>query len=291
MQELKVVAHDGLELSVTVAEAKETKALVQIIHGAKEHKGRYVDFIKYLNEQGFSVIISDNRGHGESVNPSYPLGYMDSYEQIVNDQLILTKYIKNLYPDKKLYLFGHSLGSVFARCYIAKHDDEIDKLVLSGTVNYVPGVGAGILLGKVVSAISGKHGYNQFLEDLSFKNQKDDLWISANKRNLERYRNDPFCQYRYQNSAVVTMLSAVKQLHNYRAFMCKNPSMPILSISGEDDPITGGTKGLKDTVRSLEKVGYHDITNIVYPGMKHEVLQEEDQASVYQDVVKFFDGK
>lgn len=291
MRELRVPAHDGLNLSVTIAEAKETKGLVQIIHGAKEHKRRYVDFISYLNEQGFSVIISDNRGHGESVNTAYPLGYMDSFEQIINDQLILTKLIKNLYPDKKLTLFGHSLGSVFARGYIAKHDDEIEKLILSGTVNYVPGIDAGILLGKAITLISGKHGYNRFLENLSFKNQKDDLWISASKTNLEKYRKDPFCQYHYQNSAVVTMLRSVKQLHNFKDFMCKNPEMPILSITGEEDPITGGTKGLKDSIRSLEKIGYHDLTNIVYPGMKHEVLNEDDKEAVYQDIVEFLNEK
>lgn len=287
MEKLSIRAHDGLELSTLVFEAKQTKALVQIVHGAKEHKERYIDFIHYLNEHGFTVLISDNRGHGASVNADFPLGYMDGYEQIILDQLILTKYIKTRFPGKELYMIGHSLGSVFARIYLQHHDDEIDKLILSGTVNHVPGTRAGVLLGKAITAISGKHGYNSFLEQLSFKNLKDDLWISASKDNLTKYRQDPLCQYAYQNNAVVTMLRGVKQLHNYKAYRCTNPYLPILSVSGKEDPITGGEKGLNDSIRSLRKIGYMNVENIVYPEMKHEVLNEDDKEIVYQDIVEF----
>ncbi len=287
MEERTISADDGLELSVTFAEARETKALVQIIHGAKEHKRRYDHFIKHLNDQGITVMIADNRGHGESVNETYPLGYMDGFKQIVHDQRILTKYFKKLYPRKDLYLFGHSLGSVFARIFLQEHDAEVQKVILSGTVNYVPGIDFGIMLGKLITAISGKHGYNKFLEQLSFKNLPDDSWISASKGNLENYRNDRFCQYDYQNNAVLTMLRAVKELHHIKAFQCNNPTLPILMISGIDDPITGGEKGLKDSIRSLEKAGYQQISNIIYSGMKHEVLQEDEKEFVYQDVIEF----
>ena len=287
MEKLSIRSHDGLELSTLVFEAKQTKALVQIIHGSKEHKERYVDFIHYLNDHGFTVIISDNRGHGESINEEFPLGYMDGYEQIIFDQLILTKYIKARFPNKELYMIGHSLGSVFARIYLKHHDDEIDKLVLSGTVNHVPGTCAGVLLGKAITAFSGKHGYNALLEQLSFKNLKDDLWISASKRNLTKYRQDPLCQYAYQNNAVVTMLQSVKQLHDFRSYRCTNPYLPIISVSGEQDPITGGEKGLKDSIRSLRKIGYTNVEGIVYPDMKHEVLNEDDKEKVYQDIVDF----
>lgn len=287
MVEQTIRASDGLELSVVIAEARETRGLVQIIHGAKEHKGRYKHFIKKLNDHGFTVITSDNRGHGKSVSETYPLGYMDGFHQIIDDQFLLSKHIKSKYPGKELYVFGHSLGSVFARIFLQKHDANVQKVILSGTVNYVPGIDFGIILGKLITAISGKHGYNNFLEQLSFKNLKDDLWISASEKNLENYRNDPFCQYDYQNNTVLTMLRAVKELHHFKAFQCNNPTLPILSISGVDDPMTGGKKGLTDSIESLERVGYTQISNIVYPGMRHEVLQEDDWAVVYQDVIKF----
>ena len=64
-----------------------------------------------------------------------------------------------------------------------------------------------------------------------------------------------------------------------------------MSVTGVDDPVTGGEKGLADTVKSLERIGYHDITNKVYQGMKHEVLNECERMTVYQDVVDFLLGE
>ncbi|MBC5636431.1 hypothetical protein H8S33_06285 [Ornithinibacillus sp. BX22] len=63
--------------------------------------------------------------------------------------------------------------------------------------------------------------------------------------------------------------------------------MKIFSIAGAEDPITGGAKGLKDSLGSLRKVGYKHITSKVYPRMKHEVLNEVENAVVYRDVLEF----
>jgi alpha-beta hydrolase superfamily lysophospholipase len=63
--------------------------------------------------------------------------------------------------------------------------------------------------------------------------------------------------------------------------------LPILSVSGEGDPVTGGKLGLKDTVDTLMKIGYLDVTSIVYPGMRHEVLNEDDRLAVYSDISSF----
>ncbi len=61
-----------LALSAFYAPVESPKGLVQIIHGMIEHKERYVDFIRYLNEHGFAVMIADHRGHGKSVGARNP---------------------------------------------------------------------------------------------------------------------------------------------------------------------------------------------------------------------------
>lgn len=288
MEEIKLVASDGLELAVTVFQSKEknTKALIQIIHGATEHKERYYEFSNYLSEQGYTVIVSDTRGHGASVSEAYPLGYMDGFHEVIDDQFEVTQYIKKKYPEKELYLFGHSLGSLFARIYLQKYDSKIEKLILSGTVNYNPAVHVGILLGRLITTIKGKSGTSRILNWLS-NNRKDDSWISASQTNLEKYRNDPLCQYSYLNSSTLTMFRADRELRKYKQYECKNPTLRILSVSGAGDPVTGGKQGLKKSIDSLKRIGYKHISNIVYPGMKHEVLNEHDKALVYKDITKF----
>lgn len=287
MKRLVIEAADGLMLHATVYPVDQPRGLVQIIHGAKEHQGRYIPFAKFLQRKGFAVITSDNRGHGASVNDEYPLGYMNGVSQIVEDQRLITEKIKHLYPGCKLSLFGHSLGSVFARCYLQRYGEKIDRLILSGMVNYVFGVSLAIFLTKVEILRKGKDQYNRFLEKLSLKYQKDDSWISVSEDNLKNYRKDPLCQFSYQNNAVLTIFEGVRQLKNISIHSCKNPELPILSISGEGDPITGGERGLRQSIRFLEKAGYKYAKKIVYPNMKHEVLNEGEKEIVYQDVLAF----
>lgn len=286
MDELKLTAKDGLELAVAVAGIKEPRALVLIVHGAVEHKERYFGFMKYLNEHGIAAVVSDNRGHGQSVNEEYPLGYMDGYEMIVEDMMLVTRYIKSRYPGKDLYMLGHSFGSLLARCYLQEHDEEIKKLVLSGTVNYIPFVPIGILICKIITNLTGKRSVNRLLNSMGM-NGKNDTWISADQENLRAYRNDPLCQYPYCNGAIMTIFESVRSLRQYDRYRSRNKELKILSVSGIDDPVTGGVKGLKDTVRTLRNIGYHDITNKVYKGMKHEVLNERERMAVYGDILTF----
>ena len=100
MEQVSITANDGLKLATTLFKTEDPKALVQLIHGSVEHKERYYDFATFLNDQNYAVIVSDNRGHGASVNETYTLGYMDSYQKIIDDQFLISEYICNLYPGK-----------------------------------------------------------------------------------------------------------------------------------------------------------------------------------------------
>lgn len=287
MREFTIKAQDGLLISAALFEAENPKAVIQIIHGAKEHKERYYDFMRFLNENGYAVMISDNRGHGASINEIYSLGYMHGTDDIIRDQRLVTDYLRKLYPGKPFYLFGHSFGTLLAREYIQKYDADVAKLVLSGTVNYMAAAVPGCAIGRIITKIKGEKGESKFLQ--SFLDGKDNDWVVKDAQMLEKYRKDPLCcGYMYTNGALMTIFEAVTRLKKYDLYGHKNPKLPILLISGEEDPITGGTKGLADTMATLKKIGYSDIRNIVYHDMKHEVLNETEHQKVYDDVLTFF---
>ena len=91
---------DNLELELAYIEPKEEiKGVVQISHGMSEHKERYYDFMEYLKNQGYVVVINDHRGHGSSVKNKEDLGYFytEDINYIINDLYDVTKYIKNKY--------------------------------------------------------------------------------------------------------------------------------------------------------------------------------------------------
>lgn len=289
MKEFTITAADGLELSVALFECDDPKALIQVIHGAKEHKERYYDFIEFLNSKGYAVIVSDNRGHGHSVNDEYFLGHFDGIMQVVEDQLLITKYIKSLYPGKELYMFGHSLGSCIARIYLQKHDDEIKKLVLTGTVFPIPIC----KLGDKFCAIAMKnHGRNS-AEGIIAKiaNADSDSWICANPETMAVYRKDMLVKKcTYTNAAVASIVQADELMTDYKSFEVRNPSLKILSANGAEDVCMGTPVGLRSSIKALNKIGYKDVQGIIYPGMKHEVINEKDNAKVYNDILNFYNN-
>lgn len=288
MEKIQIKMSDEFMVSAAVYRVVEPKALVQIIHGAVEYKGRYDEFATFLQKNGYVVIVTDTRGHGESVDEKYPFSYMKDVDRIVLDQAEVSQWIKEQYPGKPLYLLGHSLGSVFARLYLQEHDSDIDKMVLSGTVPYIGASVAGELLGKLIVKLDGEMGHNKLLLKLSGIAGEDDSWVVSNKESLEAYRKDPYCGYEYPNISTLTMIQAVCKLHDFKAFKVQNPTLPILCVSGSKDPITGGPKGRKKTEEDFAKLGYTKVIDTVYEGMYHEVLNEVEREKVYTDIREFF---
>jgi len=287
MLESALSLSDKFLLHYTIFEKDNSKGIVLIVHGAKEHRKRYYDFAKYLNENGYIVAIADNRGHGESVSKDYPLGYMPSYKKIVYDLEEFTNYLKDKYPKQDIYLLGHSLGSMFARMLIASDDTKYSKLILSGTANYIPAGVIGIFIGNILKFIKGLHAYSKLLE--RFANFLDDSWVCGNPKTMDLYRKDKYCTYKYLIASMIEIFKINKDMHKVSNYCIKNKDLPILSVSGEKDPVTGFTKGLDDSLNTLVKIGYTNITFNVYDNMYHEVLNEVDNLIVYKDILAFLE--
>jgi alpha-beta hydrolase superfamily lysophospholipase len=286
----KLFAKDGLELSCLYGKVENPKALIQIVHGMAEHKERYNELIKFLNGYGFTVIISDLRGHGLSVNEKYPLGHIESIDELIDDQLIVTDFIKRDNPGVDLYMFSHSFGTCISRNYIMKHDTEIKRLILSGTVGY----NLGCKLGSRIGARKMKKDKYQMSDLLfSFTNnlsKKEDFgWLSVNEENIKVYMEDELCGFKFDVSGYYTLFSSVENLRKKELYECKNKDLKILSISGKEDRTTLGTNGIKSNLRFLNKVGYQNTSFIEYPNMKHEILQEHDNEKVLKDILEFFE--
>lgn len=290
-EQYKLITSNYTKLDLAVFHHPQPKGVLQIVHGALEYKERYFHFAEFLNQQGYAVILSDNRGHGESTSEADPFGVMHSFEQLVEDQVSITAFMKGKYPNVPYFLYGHSFGSIIARAYLQAHDDELEKLLLTGTANYVPVVPLAVKIGGLYLKIKGPHSKNKLLNQLSGNLGVEHDWLSNNPESNEQAKNDPQMVPDYPVSSLQTIWVGDHQLKAYDRFQVKNPDLPILSLVGaEDVKITGGKKGLADTVKTLKKIGYRNVTSEEMPGMKHEVLNEIDNAKVYQRILAFLDG-
>ena len=290
-QSLHLGMNDGMAVALTITRPEGTpKGIVQVIHGVTEHRQRYQDFADFLAANGYVVVTSDNRGHGDSIYPQNPLGHMPSVERLVEDQYEITRYMKNQYPELPLTLFGHSFGSLLARNYLALHDDELAKLVLTGTINYKKAAPVGDVFAKMALKTTGEQGRAWILKKLSGFDSKDNTWLTHDEEQLEKALNDPKILEGYSNQGIQTIWQADANLKDFARYECKNPDLPILSLTGEEDvKMTGGKKGLKDTQETLEKIGYHDLEFVDLPNMRHEVLNEVENQLVYAKILDFID--
>jgi Lysophospholipase len=280
-------ASDGLGISCAYFPAVTPKASIQIIPGAKDHKERYYDFAKFLNQAGFAVILADNRGHGASVNAAYPLGYMDNLPLMVEDLYHVSEWAKAKAPDAPLDLFGHSFGSLLARLYLQKHDTAIEKLAMSGTVRPSNAAVLGVALAQKTVSKKGKRNQKTLLARLG--NGGNLNWVNSDKAKVEEFRNDPLSGgYTYANVSVLTLVESVEEIAQISNYHCQNPSLLIFSATGEFDPFTGGKVGLNETKRILGKEGYAHFKSIIYPHFKHELVTSTGNEAILQDLLAFY---
>lgn len=289
-ERVKVKSYDGFILDAAFFPVKNPKAIVQVIHGALEHKERYFHLIKFLNENNYSVFISDNRGHGASLGGKYTLGYIDGVEKVVDDNIAITKAIKEKLPDKRIFLIGHSLGTVFSRIYLENSDYLIEKLVLSGPPNYIPEVSFAIFVANFINFYFGEKRTILLLKKLYTGDKINWDWLSYNEKNIDDAKKDPLMPKVFTNRGYLSVFEGVKELNNLKKFKCKNPKLDILFVAGEDDVVIGGESGFNNSIEALNKVGYKNIKSKLYEKMKHEIFREEDKDKVFKDILEFLES-
>ena len=129
---------DRIHVSVWLPD-QEPDVVVQLVHGMVEHIGRYDAFARFLCSQGIGVIGHDHLGHGKTVAGSSQYGYFAKHhgqKAVLGDMRIVNRYIRKLYPDCRLFLFGHSMGSLFCRRYMTLYGKRLAGVILSGTGHF-----------------------------------------------------------------------------------------------------------------------------------------------------------
>ncbi len=286
---------DNLNLSIAIIEPKvKPKGIVQISHGMSEHKERYYDFMKYLSDNGYICVIHDHRGHGASVKSEKDLGYFysENIDFLVDDLYKITKYIKNKYPNLKVNLFSHSMGTLVARNYLKKYDEEISKVILCGPPTKNNLASLGVIIAKVLNIFYKKNTPNKILNKMTFgiynKNEKmENGWISENIENVKKYNQDKLCGYVFTTNGFINLYKLMKKAFDKKDWKPKNKKLKVDVIAGENDSVIQNKLKFQGLVDFLREVGYESIESKLYKNMKHEILNEKNNNTVYKDILDF----
>ena len=295
---------DGLGISVlTCRPERDIRGIVQLVHGMCEHKERYIPFMKYLAENGFACIIHDHRGHGESVKSSDDLGYFyeGGYIAMIEDVRSVTLLAQEEFRielesgELPIILFGHSMGSMAVRSFAKRYDGYIDGLVVCGSPSYNPGLKLGKALARCYKVIVGKKHRPSFIQSIAFgafnkgfdHEASDNAWICSDPEIVRAYDADPKCNFQFTTDGFINLFSLMQDAYDITGWSKRNPSLPILFVSGEEDPCMINGKRFRMAVGTMQKAGYSDVRSKTYPGMRHEILNETGKEAVWGDILDF----
>lgn len=295
-------ACDELMLDVlTIFPKGEIKGIVQISHGMAEHKERYIPFMEFLSQNGYVTVIHDHRGHGKSIKAKKDLGYFyeEKAEYIVEDLHQITNFIKNKYPNQKVILLGHSMGSMLVRKYIKKYDNDIDQLIICGSPSKNSFVDLALLFVKILKIGKGEYYRSNLIQNLAFgnyakkfpKSKSQNGWICSDKQIVNQYDDDELCGFTFTLNGFTNLFQVMKDIYSKNGWEVKQKTLPILFIAGGDDQVIINEKKWLESQTFLRNLGYENITKILYPGMRHEILNEKNKDVVWKDVYEWIKEK
>jgi alpha-beta hydrolase superfamily lysophospholipase len=249
----------------------KTKAVIQLAHGAGEHSMRYLEPLTPIVEAGYVIYAADHRGHGmtsgmKSLGDFGPGGAPAA----VDDMAVLARLIREREPGLPLILFGHSMGAMFSQVWLLDHSELIDALVLSGTA----GAGGAPRPGGPNAA---------------FANPRTDYdWLSRDEAEVDKYIADPFCGIRFKPESGASFQALRERRAGADELARVRKGLPVYVFVGDADPINDGLKRLTPLVDAYRAAGL-DVTLKVYPGGRHEMLNETNRAEVVADLRAWLD--
>lgn len=281
----------------------EINAILQIAHGMVEFIDRYEDFAAYLCEKGYLVTGNDHLGHGGSVKSEDDWGYFakeNGNKALLDDMHELTKITKELYPNIPYFLLGHSMGSFYARQYLCEYGNELNAAIIMGTGHQDLGaIKFGLAACKMFALGKGwKHrssavnalafgSYNKTFEPA--RTPKD--WLTKDESVVDWYLQEPKCSFMFTLNGYYNMFLGLSRLHDKELLNKMPKNLPILFVSGEDDPVGDFGKGVKAAVKSVEDAGCRNVEMKLYPNDRHEILNELDRKQVYEDLYNWLQDK
>ena len=291
---------DGKNMSrVWKDDETEPSGILQIAHGLTDHIGRYDRFARFMASNGFIVCGNDHIGHGLTAPSQAELGNFgepDSDIRMIDDMHTLHNIMERKYPGLPHYMLGHSLGSLLARIYASLFGDELSGLILCGTIHVSGKLSLlqeyvypfGDMIGRDTYSSTGSEILGRITARY-FKETDENAWLSVSLENRSEADADPYFDFPITNGSAMIVAKILFRASSDECYAAIPPYLPVFLISGGKDPVGMFGRGVLNACTKLEENG-NDAEMKLYPGLRHEILNEDDYQNIYDDILNWINN-
>ncbi|KAI4352067.1 hypothetical protein L6164_006353 [Bauhinia variegata] len=254
----------------------KSRGLVLLMHGLNEHSGRYGEFAKQLNANGYKVYGMDWVGHGGTDGLH---AYVPSLDYAVSDMKVLLEKILTENPGLPCFCFGHSTGAAIV--LKALLDPKIEACI-AGAVLTSPAVGVQpshpifAVLAPIVSFLLPTY-------QVSAANKKGSR-VSRDPEALIAKYSDPLV---FTGAIRVRTGYEILQITTHLQQNMRKLRVPFLVLHGSSDTVTDPEASQK----LYEEASSSDKTIKLYEGLLHDLLFEPERDAITQDIIQWLNSR
>lgn len=300
MRTERIKSYDGTEIFVSIwDEIEKPKGVIEIAHGMCEYAGRYHAFAEFLNSRGYIVFAEDHRAHGRTETKE-EIGRHKGFifEKSVNDLIYFGRRLKEKYNLPVFYL-GHSYGSLLGQSVLEESaSGDFAAFALLGSA-YMPtplvNLGRALLFPLYSVAKDWRPAFVRTISDglfgLKYKGDKGpSQWLTRDMERRQNFIDDEYCGIDVSINFFYSMMKGIAKANKTENTLKINPDIPIALFSGDMDPIGGYGKKINALYNHYKQCGVKNVTLHLYSEARHEVINELEKETVYNDIAEFFDS-
>ena len=181
------------------------------------------------------------------------------------------------------------------RSFAKRYDEFLSGLIICGSPSRNSGAPAGRIIARLYAMAAGKKCRPALIQHIAFgsfnrrfRNEgSPNAWICSDPEIVRNYDKDPLCNFRFTANGFINLFSLMQDAYSISGWHPRRPDMPVLFISGEDDPCLIDHSRFDHAVNTMRRVGYSNVQSRLYPNMRHEILNEFGMKVVWNDILSF----
>lgn len=281
---------DGTKIAYRKFINPNAKGNIMIVHGFSEIPDKYNEMIYGYYENGYSVYMTDLRGHGDSGRSVEDPSMVDvkSFDSYIKDLKIFYDLAIKDSPLPK-YIFGQSMGGAIAIYYTERYCDDFEKAVFASPMvrmktGKFPFWSARVvakletLVGNGTKYAPGQHEFvaTSHLERSSCRSAERYEYM-MNKRRSEVKKQTWGGSYNWVSAATSCSAYIAKEKH-----IKKIKAAVLLLMAGTDHMVdTEATKAFGDKLSNGRDLFFAEARHEIYHSL------EADRVKFYEEVFKF----